>query len=71
VGRHPGQCLHQPDCGGVSAVAFTQVGRGGDEEVFDLLDGGGAGFDRASAGDQQGFEGAGVGVFGHGQSVAG
>nr|WP_321182522.1 hypothetical protein [Mycobacterium kansasii] len=38
MGRQ-GLGLHHSHCGGVAAVAFAQVGRGGDEEVFDLLDG--------------------------------
>jgi hypothetical protein len=71
AGAAAGQCFARPQRGGITAVAFAELGGGGDEEVFDLLDRRGAGFDCAAARDQQGFECAGGGVFGHGQAVAG
>ena len=70
-GPAPGQGGHQPQRGRVAAVVLTQVGGAGDEEVLDLLDRRGTGFDRAAARGQQGLERLGVGILGYGQAVTG
>ena len=70
-GSASGQRGHERQRGGVAAVALAYLGGSGDEEVLDLLDGCGAGFDGAATGGQQGFECIGVGVFGDGWAVAG
>ena len=55
----------------MATVAFSQFGRGGDEQGLDLIGRRGAGLHRAPTGDQQGAQRVGVFVFRHGQTVAG
>lgn len=50
---------------------MSQFGGGCDEEVFDLLDGGGVSFGCAAVGDQYCFRCVGGGVFAYGQTMAG
>ena len=72
VGGGPasGQCRDQGG-GAVAAVAFAQLGGCGDQQSMDLVGRGGMGLDRAAQGAQQRPQGAGVRVFGHGQTLAG
>jgi hypothetical protein len=55
----------------VAAVACTPLGRAGDQQGMDLVGRGGVRLNRAAPGAQQRAQGGGVGVFGHGQAVAG
>jgi hypothetical protein len=57
------QRTDQGGVGAVVAVAFAQLGRRGHEQGLDLVDGRGAGLDRASACSQQRAQRAGLFVF--------
>ena len=72
VGGGPasGQCLDQR-ADAVAAIAFTQLGRSGDQQRMDLVGGGGVCLNRAAARGQHRPQRGGLCVFGHGKAVAG